>query len=173
MRILKKNSDGKSRAVILFYVNFLSSLVPFFQRWDLQVSIQSSSSLKLWHIDCYLLEMINSKDFWSNLNIQLDIGKNHFFGFMIWTYYCGLKSQKLFEPFWFLKSKFFAISDSNFIILGQHFVWFFLIWSCDDNHETDVSSEFLKIGSVPLANRTFVRETRPETWLSQSRVGGQ
>ena len=115
MRILKKDSDRKSRAVILFYVNFLSSLVPFFQRWDLQVSIQSSSSLKLWHIDCYPLEMINSKDFWSILNIQLNIGKNQFFGFMIWTYYCDLKSHKYFEPFWFSKKWFLAILHLNFI----------------------------------------------------------
>ena len=121
-RNLKKDSDGKSRALILFYINFLSSLVPFFQRWDLQVSIQSSSSLKLWYIDCYLLEMINIKDFWSILNIQLNIGKNQFFGFMIWTYYCGLKSHKCFEPSWFSKKWFLAISYSNFMTLGQYLV---------------------------------------------------
>ena len=102
-RNLKKDSDGKSRALILFYINFLSSLVPLFQWWDLQVSTQSSSSLKLWHIDCYSLEMINSKDFLSILNIQLNICKNQFFWFYDLNLLLWFEKSEIFWAFLILK----------------------------------------------------------------------
>ena len=60
---LEKHSHEHFKAVISFHVDFLYFLVAPIQRQDLPLSIQCSSSLKLWHIDCYPLEMINSKDF--------------------------------------------------------------------------------------------------------------